>query len=299
MTRFSRKGFTLVELLVVIAIIGILIGLMIPAVQSVRESARRTQCGNNMKQIGLAMQNYVEKTGGKFFPPGSPGPYRHGLFSHLLPYIEQQVIYDSLDLKGNSHKEQHRFTVLEMYVCPSYFGYPLIMSGKASYMNGAVTTYQGVGGTLRREGEPIVKSQYGDLPGNGVFGYGFTRHVSQVTDGLNHTLAIGEFVHRDRNPASFYSGFPGNTRGWILGCNESTGTYAFKVIQYPLNAQIDRISNSIPFNHLPFGSDHRGGANFVSAGGSVHFLSDDIELEVFRALATVDGEEIDGKIPQY
>ena len=83
-----RRGFTLVELLVVIAIIGILIALLLPAVQSAREAARRVACANKLKQMGIAVQHYTE-VWPEYFPPGSPGVLRHGLFSHMLPYLEQ------------------------------------------------------------------------------------------------------------------------------------------------------------------------------------------------------------------
>lgn len=101
--RASRQGFTLVELLVVIAIIGILVGLLLPAVQQIREAARRTQCLNNLKQLGLAAHNY--ESAFKRFPPGYlgatplPGDYSQnsniGHLVHLLPYVEQQAIYDA------------------------------------------------------------------------------------------------------------------------------------------------------------------------------------------------------------
>ena len=82
-----------------------------------------------------------------------------------------------------------------------------------------------------------------------------------------------------------------------MGCNGGQGSYAIKVIQYPVSAKLDRMRDGIPFNHLPHGSDHPGGANFVLGDGSVHFINDMIDTETYRALATSNGEELNAQIP--
>ena len=131
MRRFhsSRTGFTLVELLVVIAIIGILIALLLPAVQAAREAARRSQCTNNLKQIGLALQNYHDTF--KTFPPvsifGQAGPYPQRAYHHtwctaILPFMEQQPLYDSVDLRlpaWGASKQAIVGTVVPAFLCPS------------------------------------------------------------------------------------------------------------------------------------------------------------------------------------
>lgn len=293
-----KNGFTLVELLVVIAIIGTLISMLLPAVQAVREAARRTECSNNLRQMGLAVQSYVSQYGGKTFPPGSPGAKKHGLFTYMLPFIEQIDLYKSLDLKLPTDQiGQQRYMTLETYLCPSYAGLNVVKAAAANYENGAVTTYQGVCGAMRTASTPAVKSGYGDMPTNGIFGFGFNRRLSAVRDGLSNTLAIGEYVHRDRDANSFYSGYPGNVRGWILGANESTGAYAIKVVKYPINDMVDRVADSAPFNHLPFGSDHPQGCNFLVADASVRFLPSSLDFGLYQSLATCNGEEPDGQMP--
>jgi len=292
MRTTHRNGFTLVELLVVMAIIGTLISLLLPAVQAVREAARRAECANNMRQMGVAVSGYISQYGGKTFPPGSPGPKKHGLFTYMLPYIEQADMYNSLNFKVPTDQlTQQRYMTIDGYLCPSYAGLNVVKAAAANYELGAVTTYLGIGGTVLGATSITTKSQYGDMPNNGIFNWGPNRRTAEVRDGLSNTLAIGEFVHRDRNPNSFYSGYPGNVRSWILGANESTGTYAFKVVMYPINDKVDRITDNILFNHLPFGSDHPQGANFLVADSTVRFFSEGMDYALYRSLATCNAEE--------
>ena len=112
----------------VITIIGILMSLLLPAVNSARESARRVQCANQMRQMGMAIHNYAAKT--RFLPPGSVGNSLHGLFSHMLPYIEQQQIYDQFHLKVSGQSHAARNMVIPAYICPSY-PYPSLMGNDA------------------------------------------------------------------------------------------------------------------------------------------------------------------------
>ncbi len=305
-TSFRRPlhGFTLVELLVVIAIIGILIALLLPAVQAAREAARRTLCSNNLKQIGLAIHGYMSQHS-ECFPPGSPGGARHGLFSHILPFLEQEVVYKDLDLDGNTttttYSEPHRYTQIAVYVCPSYPCPGVIRDGQQSFYDGACTTYQGIGGVLV-EGVRVTESQdAGDMPHNGIFGWEFVRNAAGVYDGLSNTLAVGEFVHRDREGS--HASCPGNVRAWILGATPATrASYAFKVVvdypveysvdyPHPINAKVCRRADGILYNHLPLGSYHPGGAQFLVADGSVRFLAETMEFETYRALATCNGHE--------
>ncbi len=301
-----RQAFTLVELLVVIAIIGVLVALLLPAVQAAREAARRMQCGNNLKQMGLAIQNYASAQNGKF-PKGSPGPEMHGLFSLMLPHLEQQAVFDNLTIEydpntpeGNVRLEVQRNAVISAYACPSYTDPILIESQFAApsvfdFQSGALTTYQGVSGALRPElNQEFLTASWGNLPYNGTFGWEYQREIRQITDGLSNTLAIGEFVHRDLAVGGLYADSPGNVRPWILGGTGGFGLYAAKVLQHPPNAKLDRILDAVQFNHLPMSSFHPGGVHFVMGDGSVHLISDSIDFEVYKSLGTCDGGETVG-----
>ncbi len=292
------RGFTLVELLVVITIIGILIALLLPAVQAAREAARRMHCSNNLKQMGLAIHNYMSQHR-EYLPPGSPGGAKHGLFTHMLPFLEQQAIFDQLDLEGDTRDtfaEPHRYTTVEAYRCPSYSG-PEIIEGAANHhMNGASCTYLGVGGVAREGVESVPSGGGGVMPMNGIFGWACNRRASEVIDGLSNSLAMGEFVQQDYDGE--FAGFPGNVRCWILGATQTSEcSYTFRVVELPINAQVHRIKDGIPFNYLPFGSFHPGGAMFLVADGSVRFLSETINFELYQALATCSGGEPEGQMP--
>jgi prepilin-type N-terminal cleavage/methylation domain-containing protein len=310
-----RRGFTLVELLVVIAIIALLMALLLPAVQSVRETARRTQCGNNLRQLGIAMAGYASQNGDRLPPgntarKGSNDAY-HGLFSHLLPFLEQMSIWDELDPAAvNPGGSTHRTTVLPTYVCPSWPDPVLFTNYPASlaYMNGAMTTYQGCNGATI-PGRPEVSSGFGNLPNNGLVRYGegatareavqaASLSTAAVRDGLSNTLALMEFVHRDNDYGEFKPA-PGNVRAWILSSNGAAnrGLYAAKVLRYAPNQWIDRTSNGTLFNHLPFGSFHAGGLLATMGDGSTQFIDDYVDLGVLRAAATANGQELDATIP--
>jgi prepilin-type N-terminal cleavage/methylation domain-containing protein len=204
-----------------------------------------------------------------------------------------------------------------------------IVAGK--YQRGAYSTYQGVGGVLLdrhfEEDVPRVEltpSIYGDMPRNGMFFFEHPRpdpppdpppyepdvraelddlaarvvgrHEAQILDGLSSTLAVGEFVHRDASPSGFYQPPPGNVRAWILGGNDKQASYAFKVIDIAPNTPIDRKNSIVPFNHLPMGSHHLGGTQFLVADGSVRFIANTIDFDVYQAVSTCNGEE-DVEIP--
>ena len=310
----AHGGFTLVELLVVIAIIGILVTLLLPAVQSAREAARRIQCLNNLKQMGLAVHNYTSTHG--VLPIGSTGPSTgsradgerlHGLFSHMLPFLEETAVHDDLNLTGDmlTTFEKQRYTVISTYLCPSYPHPAMIPFGTPDLFEwqwGAFTTYQGVGGVVtvwwQETVQPISNAGGGALPFNGLFGWDFRRKPREVTDGLSKTLMIGEFVHRDyepNDPTSDPDGFepaPGKVRPWIMGGSRNgPSSYAYKVLQNPPNIRT-RVEES-KFNYLPHGSYHPGVTLFVMGDGGVRSITDDVDFRgVYQPMASCNGGEV-------
>lgn len=317
--RCRRTAFTLVELLVVIAIIGVLVALLLPAVQAAREAARRAQCTNNLKQMGLAVQNYMS-TNDDTLPLGYAGKpewsnganfNKYHVFTYILPYMEQGAVHDQIDFEytGNPFTDPARDVIVPSYVCPSWTDPPVMVDAQYPYQNGAVVTYSGVGGALIdgidvNDPEQAVPSGYGPIPLNGVFlaelevipaqrqriFRGRARRGAEITDGQSNTLLVGEFVHRDFYFDGGWDEPPGNVRPWYLGGFQDA-PYSFKVIEFTPNTQINR-NEGVAFNHLPFGSFHPGVTLFTLVDGSVHVLSDGIDRAAYHALATANAGDI-------
>jgi prepilin-type N-terminal cleavage/methylation domain-containing protein len=315
----SRRAFTLVELLVVIAIIGILVALLLPAIQAARQAALRSTCQNQIRQLSLACAVYADANK-NCYPPGVVGGGRHALFSYILPYIEESALYKTLDLKSkttstgasdpNSIARMHH---ISMFVCPSYPGespYGSITSN----LQGGMLLYQGVGGAFMNSSTPLDKgSAHGDLPRNGMFGLppddpdssvGGHRlrrgtKLSRVSDGLSKTMAIGEFNHVNNDNGKL-DALPGSIRSWLTsetGTGDDTkpvsGLYLIRAIKdMSVNAPCHRTVDGVLNNHLPFGSFHTGGAFFSLGDGSTQFLTDEVDFTIYKGLATINGGEL-------
>ncbi len=288
-------GFTLVELLVVITIIGILIGLLLPAVQAAREAARRMQCSNNLKQIGLALHNYHAAR--QCFPPASSlQPNRLGLSWHvtILPYLEQTNIHDQMDLDGDFRDAKNAplgETVLPVFLCPSdgeqkYDPFP-----HDGFDRWRTTNYVGVAGAGRTGVISVSDPQCGDFFTDGVIYPGSNIRMADVRDGSSNTLAVGERSYELRlwtkgtsvksSPAEYACLF--SSKNVFVPINSDPAQYCFRDCPS---------GNTIAFNDLFFGSHHPGGAVFLLAEGSVHFMSESLAMGAFRDLSTRRGGEV-------
>jgi len=285
--RGVRIGFTLVELLVVIAIIGILVSLLLPAVQAAREAARRMQCSNNLKQIGLALHHY--ESSHQRFPVGSWQSNFISPFVGILPFLEQANNYQqwnfslSYTAPLNAAVANQRITT---YLCPS-MALPREVPLIAARETGGPSSY------LLCEGTDDYM-----VAADGLFGlhwpsFGYNnpnRKFGDIPDGTSNTFFGGETVYNYRDllwsastPAPHTGTIRHGTARWSVG--------------YPA---ISLATTLKPFNvHTRaamggFASMHTGGANFVYGDGSVHFLSQNLDVVVYNAAATRAGGEVLG-----
>lgn len=307
------RGFTLVELLVVIAIIGILVALLLPAVQAAREAARRMSCTNNLKNIVLAAHNYHDSFG-QFCPsaelPGKASDTSIGMHIRLLPYIEQgalnAVVTERLRQSQNETLDELALTDallngdINIYWCPSRD-----QSEQEDFTTAgrALVTYFGVTGAGRNGNRYTTSNpgQCGEIFNDGVFYPYEAVKMKQITDGTSQTLALGERTYQLRTffAGAFYNGTkpygPGTTQvcshaaknmRWGITTPEEMGYYVQAQNAPPGSRK------TILFNDLFFGSEHPSGANFAYADGSVHFLPSDTSVTVLRNLASRNGGEI-------
>lgn len=320
-----RRGFTLIELLVVIAIIAIIISLLLPGVQQAREAARRTQCRNHLKQLGLAIHNY--ESSHSCFPPGQiripfatqPRVRGWSMYVQLLPYIDQAPLYSRWDFANPLANEANGNTafVLPVLVCPSATlpQNPVVKSSGVRY---ALTSYGGNGGTQSHP--PAAVKGDGIFAGSGppintppTVQYPLVR-FRDVIDGLSNTLLLGERNHYDPNYDTFYAqGAALNPiSGWGYWA-PSGGAFATTDLTMsslaPINYQMPYNYSNAPsysgsFDNTAeailrlnaFGSQHVGGAHFTLCDGSVRFLSENLDPVLFRSLSTRGGNEVVGEL---
>ncbi len=288
-----RRGFTLVELLVVIAIIGVLVALLLPAVQAAREAARRMSCMNNLCQLILAVQNYEMSF--RVYPPGTindtgpiqnlPQGYHHNWVSQLLPFFEEQNIYNHIDFQVGVYDDKNlavREAPVMILACPSssFRGEDIFMTNYAGCHNDRDT--------------PIDKDNHG------VFFLNSSIRPLDITDGVSHTLFISEKAID-----------PKNDLGWMSGTRAT-----LRNVGTPLNAEVQKLRRygqvtahgQIPLNEDNaeaagpidpvlfvggFGSYHPGGVMAAFGDSSVRFLSENISPDVLKQLAN----RADGKLP--
>ncbi len=328
-TPLVSRGFTLVELLVVIAIIGVLVSLLLPAVQAVREAARRTQCSNNLKQLGLALHSFEGSH--EHFPPGATAVVNNttnlpdfisGGFGLLLPYLEQDLgpLYDPSQ-QWILQRPEAASTVIPVFLCPSSAGesriiQPLLGAGGFNLPVGdtfAVTQY------VFSKGATDAWCLPSDTPRSlrGVFDVNRETKFIDIQDGTSNTIAIGEGdtapeLCQGAGCANETQQFARQT--WLIPepGNEEVLASGF-LSASPFACTVDRlnktpVTNSLfdrtsltdcrasfdggPHSTSNFRSAHRGIGLFLYCDGSVRVTSDTVDANVYQALSTISGGEV-------
>jgi prepilin-type N-terminal cleavage/methylation domain-containing protein/prepilin-type processing-associated H-X9-DG protein len=318
MIRSTRtpRAFTLVELLVVIAIIGILTALLLPAVQAAREAGRRSQCSNNLKQLGLGLHNYHDSH--KAFPFGHTNN-SISFLARMLPYIEQQNLYNQIDFNvsyNHANNQIARDTKVESFICPSD-------ADKLPTNLGARNNYYGNSGFNLLFGSPStnpMSANYNMPPCNGVIVPNVVIGFNDVRDGTSNTAFMSEKIKGDGSNGVYteesdtfqpgtYPGTPDEAYAdclamditdlskqgvsnvgapWIYSYHSTTRYYHVsppngRSCMYPPG----RIATTA-------GSYHPGGVMIALCDGSVRFVSETIDLPTWRALGSRDGKEVVG-----
>jgi prepilin-type N-terminal cleavage/methylation domain-containing protein/prepilin-type processing-associated H-X9-DG protein len=331
-----RAAFTLVELLVVIAIIGLLVGLLLPAVQAARESGRRTSCINNLRQLGIAAQNFHSARGA--FPVGSeaqayPGHpshpwtfYRWSALAHLTPYLEESNAYNALDLDLPMYDLNYEVStankpgvalVVPLFLCPSDVG--RVVSPGYGPSNYAACAGSGAGGGTPQKTD-------------GVFYVNSRTKLNQIEDGSSHTVLFSESVLGNVKLSPLQKDYWHDYKFLLLPgvpltdalCNGATqwnnadprgfswsnGEYRTTLYNHyytPNQAAFDCVGSQLfgspDFKFTPFGwraarSRHVGGVNVLLADGSVQFIVDQIDRTAWLALSTRKGGEINDPTAQ-
>ncbi len=284
-----RRGFTLVELLVVIAIIGVLVALLLPAVQAAREAARRSSCNNNLKQLGLALHNHHDTYGQ--FPAGYSTPAsstaRWGWAVYLMPFIEKSNTFDTLSpgtvtldaAITNTNSLAAMKTPQSNFRCPSDTGPDLNNQRQLGGEALATSNYLGSNSSdLPARNDGIPGSNYG---ADGIFFFNSQLRFANVTDGTANTVAIGERAWQlNRSGGGTSNHYAGNVYG-VEGDLVVGGSPVSTLSLYSVVAGTVRKINQATgdaYEHVSYSSQHPGGAQFVFCDGSVHFIPETVQF---------------------
>ena len=304
----STRGFTLIELLVVIAIIAVLIALLLPAVQQAREAARRTQCKNNLKQMGLAIHNYEGSH--KVFPPSSISTFGQGVWGYpgtgpadpnirlhsyaslILPYIDGANLYNSIDYNVSALAPANRTVasqILSFYRCPSYAGAefssdPLYVT-TVGYDKFAIRNYVALGAKT-------VLGLSGAIPAEGVMYPRSKTGFRDITDGASNTVMIAE--SREEKASVWIDGTSASVSARYMALVPPTYAGNTTSINYQPYFQGGIFPNSIGQKWGP-SSLHEGGAHHLLCDGSVRFLSENLDVILYDSLTTRNGGEVVGE----
>jgi prepilin-type N-terminal cleavage/methylation domain-containing protein/prepilin-type processing-associated H-X9-DG protein len=320
--KTSRQGFTIVELLVVIAIIGILIALLLPAVQAAREAARRSQCSSHLKQIGLALHNYHDSH--RSFPPflinrtGDPSRIADvdkgaNWLVFLLPYVEQRALYDEWDFHIPANQNPGRSQELPVYKCPSD---PQSRRNFCSYAGG-----QWARGNYGMNVSPCAHG-VGDANAGSLGGIGGANHVvrfAEITDGTSNTVAVDELrAGMNEHDLRGSWAMPGLSAGTAAMFNDASAPnsrepYSDDMENCAVSGMLGNADSGMGcFDSTNTGqmtgrSEHPGGLQILMADGSARFVSDTIDFKktlvgcgstprgVWQAIHTRGGHEVVGE----
>jgi len=293
-----RSGFTLIELLVVIAIIGILVSLILPAVQQARESARQSGCRNNLKQIGLALHNYHGSH--RLFPPSSTSDVEqggwivvptsrhiHSWSSLILPYVDQVPLHDQINFNASSMAPAN-LLVGEMlppvFRCPTYSGAKFSVDENYSRLSPrcAITNYASMGST---DVGHIYGGNSGLLTPNGTMFPLSSTTIEAMTDGTTQTVIVCETREEE-----MMVWMDGGTAALVARPYDAGNPPTYGQRQVSLNFRPYFIYDNPSSEYGP-SSMHPGGALHLLGDGSVQFLSENIDERVYAALATFAGKE--------
>jgi prepilin-type N-terminal cleavage/methylation domain-containing protein/prepilin-type processing-associated H-X9-DG protein len=297
-SRFVRRGaFTLIELLVVIAIIAVLISLLLPAVQSAREAARRAQCVNNIKQLGLALHNYHDVHGR--FAPGSIQvtnsngySYRQPFITSLLPFLEQGNLTSSYNFNVGFQEAPNQTTRavrVNVFDCPS--------DEKIVFTNngGSISDVKG------NYGVNWGQNTYGDQILQAPFALNYGASLAELTDGTSNTFLMSELVqtpHPEGQPVDTI-----DRRGRVWSDQPSSHQISTRLApnsQQPdygacwvaRKAPCNRNTGNGPNHYIASRSRHPGGVNTLLGDGSVRFTKDSISIQTWKALSSRSGGEV-------
>lgn len=278
-TRRSSAGFTLIELLVVIAIIAILLALLLPAVQQAREAARRTQCKNNLMQLGLALHNYDMSF--EMLPPGSVNPegpienvpvgYHMSWVVQLLPMMEQSSLFKAIDFSVGAYDSANgeiRTKQLGALSCPSDYkpNYAIDNIGNVVASNYAAS-FGGDDTSINDDN-------------NGLMFLNSSMTFAQIRDGATHTIMVGEKINpRDTSDLGWMSGTSATLRNTGVAINQG-----WDVVKYFTPTMTTPITAPNVTATGGFSSMHSGGAQFLLADGSVRFMSENVDQKLYSYL---------------
>ena len=325
-TRPGRRGFTLIELLVVIAIIAVLIALLLPAVRAAREAARRAQCINNLKQVGIAMHNYHGSINA--LPSGVYGCCNGTWQTFILPYMELGAMSNAYNFSRSRYSDAWNTTVTWSFInsllCPSDFPSKPTSTGLGAANNGNLTAHNYVanfgqtdidqqqnivtdavyGGTASYLGapfswiEPYTNSSHNSSPnkGNAV-------NFSTITDGLSNTILCSEVVvgkGSDLRGVTWWADSAAFTTNLPPNSSLPDRMYAASACGYPgsnnntpcVVATLAGMSSTYPPLYEGARSRHPGGVNTTMADGSVKFIKNTINVRTWRALSSTQGGEV-------